>query len=159
GPCGPVNALVVSRTDPDAGLVARDGVPLALYYKWHVGVDGGRARIIAAVDVTAGEVADEELLDRLCKEHEGSTGKTLAEVVADAKYGTAANYRRLEAAGVAASIPLHQSGREHRAMPRSRFPYDPEQDAFVCPEGHRLTRQGWSATAGTSGGVIYRAPP
>lgn len=159
GPQGPVNALVVSRTDPDAGLVAREGVPLALYHKLHVGVDGGRARIITAVDVTAGEVADEELLDRLCKEHQGTTGKILAEVVADAKYGTAANYRRLEAAGVAASIPLHQNGWDQRALPRSRFPYDPARDAFVCPEGQLLTRQGWSATAGTSGGVIYRAPP
>ena len=159
GPQGPVNALVVSRTDPDAGLVARDGVPLALYHKLHVGVDGGRARIITAVDVTAGEVADEGLLDRLCKEHEGVTGRTLAEVVADAKYGVAANYRLLEAAGIAASIPLHRSGREHRAVPRATFVYDAERDRFVCPEGQALARQGWSSTAGTSGGVIYRASP
>src|SRR3712207_7160493 len=57
---GRANALVVSRTDPDAGLVSREGVPLDLYHKVHVGVDGGAARIIAAVDVTPGEVARSE---------------------------------------------------------------------------------------------------
>lgn len=159
GPQGPVNALAVSRTDPDAGLVSRDGVPLALYHKVHVGVDGGRARIITALDVTPGEVADEDLLDRLCKEHTGTTGRTLAEVVADAKYGVAANYRWLEAAGVRASIPVHESGRAHQAVPRADFPYDAARDRFVCPEGHALTRQGWSSTAGTAGGIIYRASP
>src|SRR5215204_5839404 len=61
---GRANELVVSRTDPDAGLVSRDGVPLDLYHKVHVGVDGGPARIITAVDVTPGEVADEDLLER-----------------------------------------------------------------------------------------------
>ena len=91
GVAGRVNEWVASRTDPDAGLVSRPGVPLGLYHKVHVGVEGGRARIITAVDVTPGEVADEELLDRLCKEHEGTTGRTLSEVVADTKYGTFAN--------------------------------------------------------------------
>jgi transposase len=159
GPQGPVNVMVVSRTDPDAGLVARDGVPLARSHKLHVGVDGGQERIITAVDVTAGEVADEDLLDRRCKEHQGTTGMTRVEVVADAKDGVAANSLLLEHAGILASIPLHQSGREHRALPRSRFPYDAERDVFVCPAGQWLTRQGWSSTAGTSGGIIYRASP
>ncbi len=52
GDQGPVNALVTSRTDPDAGLVKREGGPYAFYYKAHVGVDGGRARLITALDVT-----------------------------------------------------------------------------------------------------------
>ncbi|MDP8923074.1 MAG: transposase [Chloroflexota bacterium] len=52
GPRGPVDEQVVSRTDPDAGLVARQGVPLDHYHKVHAGVDGGVARIITAVDVT-----------------------------------------------------------------------------------------------------------
>jgi transposase len=59
GPQGAINELVVSRTDPDAGLVARDGVPLDFYYTAHIGVDGGRQRLITAVEVTPGEVADE----------------------------------------------------------------------------------------------------
>jgi hypothetical protein len=50
-----------------------------------VGVDGGRVRIVTAVDVTGGSVADEHLLERIIDEHEGGTGRTVQDVVADTK--------------------------------------------------------------------------
>ena len=156
---GRANELVVSRTDPDAGLVSRDGVPLDLYHKVHVGVDGGAARVITAVDVTPGEVADEDLLDRLIKEHEGATGRIVAEVVADAKYGTYANYRALDAAGIRASIPPHLGRGKARAVPGELFVYDPASDRFLCPQGQVLGRQGTSCSARPGGGIIYRASP
>src|SRR6266508_3003883 len=121
---GRVNAWVVSRTDPEAELVSRSGVPLDLYYKVHVGVDAGRARIVTAVEVTGGAVADEHLLDRIVREHEGNTGRALAEVVADAKYGTGANYAALEERGIAASIPMHENGAARRALPAAASLYD-----------------------------------
>jgi transposase len=116
GPQGRTNDLVVSRTDPDAALVGRENIPVALYYKVHVGVDGGTARIITAIDVTPGAMADEELLDRIRKEHEGTTGRTVAEVTADAKskYGTHEIYTMLEAAGIHASIPPHRASAQQR---------------------------------------------
>jgi transposase len=159
GPRGPVNEQVVSRTDPDAGLVSRDGVPLDLYHKVHVGVDGGAARIITAVDVTPGEVADEHLLDRLIKEHAGTTGRVVTEAVADAKYGTQANYRALEDDGIRASIPPHAGPAKKRALPGELFAYDPAGDRFVCPVGQALRRQGSSCSARAGGGIIYRASP
>jgi transposase len=156
---GGVNELAASRTDPDAGLVSRDDVPLALYHKAHVGVDGGAARIITAIEVTAGEVADEHLLDRVRKEHEGTTGRTVAEVVADTKYGTQENYQALVSAGILPSIPPHDSW-DHRALPRDVFSYEPGHDRFRCPEGQILARQGRSQTGGGAlGVVIYRAAP
>jgi transposase len=156
---GRANELAVSRTDPDAGLVARKGVPLALYHKVHVGVDGGPARIISAIEATPGEVLDEDLLDRLIKEHEGATGRTVTEVVADAKYGTYANYRALEAGGIRASIPPHLGRGKQRAVPGGEFTYDAAGDRFICPEGQLLRRQGSSRSARPGGGVIYRASP
>jgi hypothetical protein len=121
---GAVNDLVLSRTDPDAGLVKREGVPFGLYHKAHVGVDGGRARIITGVEVTPGEVADEHLLTRLVNEHEGTTGHTVAEVVADTKYGTHENYTRLEGRGIRASIPPHSTTQDRGASSTDRFVYD-----------------------------------
>jgi transposase len=156
---GAINDLVVSRTDPDAGLVARDGVPLAFYYKAHVGVDGGRQRIITAVDVTSGEVADEYLLDRLLKEHEGITRRQVEEVVADTKYGTHANYVRLEESGIRATIPPHSAMRERGEYRADRFVYDLAADGYRCPQGQYLRRQGTSHTAGAAGGIIYRGQP
>ena len=156
---GGVNELAASRSDPDAGLVSHDDVPLAFYHKAHVGVDGGAARIITAIEVTAGEVADEQLLDRVRKEHEGTTGRTVAEVIADTKYGTQENYQALEQAGIAPSIPPHDSW-NHRELPREVFQYDPGHDRFRCPQGQLLARQGRSQTGGGALGVIiYRASP
>jgi transposase len=156
---GTVNELVRSRTDPEAGLVKRDGVPFGFSYKAHLGVDGGRARLITAVDVTPGEVADEHLLDRLLKEHAGATGRTVTEVVADTKYGTHENYTALERQGIRASIPPHSTTSDRGAYSAGRFVYDAVADRFRCPTGQVLTRQGSSRTAGAAGGLIYRARP
>jgi transposase len=54
---GRSNLWAVSRTDPDAEMVSRWGVPLDIYYKVHVGVDAGGARIVTAVEATGGAVA------------------------------------------------------------------------------------------------------
>jgi transposase len=156
---GRVNGWVVSRTDPEAELVSRARVPLDLYYKVHVGVDAGRARIVTAVEVTGGAVADEYLLDRLTREHAGTTGRTVGEVVADTKYGTAANDAALEARGIAASIPMHENGATRRALPADAFAYDAATDSYLCPGDQRLRRQGTSTTGGANGGVIDRARP
>jgi transposase len=158
-PLGPLNDRLVSRTDPDAALVARDQVPPGLYYKVHVGVDGGAARLITAVEVTSGEVGDEQLLDRLLREHTGSTGRTVTEVVADTKYGTQANYLALEAARIRPSIPPFLGGGIRRALGRERFVYDPATDRYRCPAGQPLRRMGRTRTGTPLGGIQYRADP
>jgi Transposase DDE domain len=140
-------------------LVGRENVPVALYHKLHVGVDGGTARIITAIDVTPGDSADEALLDRIRKEHEGTTRRRVAEVTADAKYGTHQIYQMLEAAGIRPSIPPHRASDQQRAIPREQFVYDPVTDRFTCPQGHPLTRQGASHAANIAGSIIYRASP
>lgn len=156
---GRTDDLAVSRADPDAGLVSRGGVPLALYHKVHLGVDGGVARIITALDVTPGDIADEDLPDRICKEHEGTTGRTAEEVIAATKYGTVATYALLEAQGKRASIPPHLAGDQDRAVPREQFVYDSAHDRSVCPQGQPLTRQGVSCTGTASRSIISRASP
>ena len=158
-PLGPLNDRLVSRTDPDAALVARDKVPPGLYYKVHVGVDGGVARLITAVDVTSGEVGDEQLLGRLIREHTGSTGRTVTEVVADTKYGTQANYMALEAAQIRASIPPFPGGGIRRALGREHFVYDPAMDRYRCPAGQPMRRMGRTRTGTPLGGIQYRADP
>jgi Transposase DDE domain len=158
-PLGRLNGRLVSRTDPDAALVARDKVPPGLYYKVHLGVDGGAARLITAVEVTPGDVGDEQLLGRLVREHVGSTGRVVTEVVADTKYGTQANYVALEAARVRASIPPFPGGGIRRAIGRQQFAYDPAADRYRCPAGQSLRRMGRTRTGTPLGGIQYRADP
>ncbi len=158
-PLGPLNERQVSRTDPEAALVTRDKVPPGLYYKMHVGVDGGAARVITAVEVTSGEVGDEQLLERLIREHTGATGRTVTEVVADTKYGTQANYAALAAAQIRASIRPLPAGGIRRAIGRDQFVYDPARDRYLCPEGQPLRRMGKTHTGTFLGGIQYRAAP
>jgi transposase len=156
---GLLNDRLVSRTDPDATVVQRAKVPADLYYKVHVGVDGGQARIITAVDATTGIVGDEQLLPRLVAEHEGNTRRRLLEVAADTKYGTIDNYQWLEERDIRAAIPFSDGGSDHRLIPRSAFLYDPATDTYRCPTGAILTRQGRTTTTAAHPLIIYRPRP
>jgi len=64
----------MSRTDPDASLVARECLskPL-LVHKVHIAVDVGMARIFTAVEITPGEVAEYQVLLTLLGKHIFST--------------------------------------------------------------------------------------
>lgn len=139
--------------------MARDKVPPGLYDKVHLGVDGGAARPITAVEVTSGDIGDEQLLVRLIREHVGSTGRTVAEVVADTKYGTQANYVALETAQIRASIPPCPGGGIRRVLGREQFVYDPATDRYRCPAGQPLRRMGRTRTGTPLGGIQYRADP
>jgi hypothetical protein len=104
-------------------------------------------------------VTDEAVLDRRLKEHAGATGRTVAEVVADARYGTFPVYRDLEAAGIRASIPPLPPRDRTRAVPREAFTYDPAADQYICPVGQVLRRHAHSATAAPGGGTVYWGDP
>jgi hypothetical protein len=156
---GLLNDRLMSRTDPDATVVRRATVPADLYYKVHVGVDGGEARIITAVEATTGIVGDELVLPRLVADHEGNTHRRLREVAADAKYGTVDNYQWLEERDVRAAIPYSDAGSDHRAIPRSAFVYDERADTYRCPNGATLRRCGRTTTTAAHPLVIYRPRP
>jgi transposase len=156
---GLLNERLVSRTDPDATVVQRAKVPADLYYKVHVGVDGGEARIITAVTATTGVVGDEQLLARLVADHEGNTHRRVLEVAADTKYGTVDNYRWLEERGVRAAIPFGDGNSDRRAIPRSAFIYDAATDTYRCPDGATLRRCGRTTTTAAHPLIIYRPRP
>jgi hypothetical protein len=109
--------------------------------------------------VTGGSVADEHLLDRIIREHEGSARQTVQEVVADTKYGTITNYLALEQRAIRPSIPLKPTLADRRAVPVEHFAYDPTADCYTCPDGKTLPRFGASNVGTVTGGVIYRAHP
>jgi hypothetical protein len=62
--------------------------------------------------------------------------------VGDSKYGTAANIRALEDAGIRAYLALPETQhRDSPYYPLAAFRYDPERDLFWCPQGHPLRRE------------------
>ena len=66
-------------------------------------------------------------------------------VVADAAYGSAANYRDLEARGATAYVKYNRFDQEQRgqrkdsALSYTAFVYDSSSDSYTCPEGQTLS--------------------
>ena len=99
---------LISRTDPEATVVSRRGFGLHLAYKVHVAVAGRRGQVITAAVATTGTKADEHRLGEMLWHHRRLSRLVAREVLADAKYGTMANYAYLDQAGMTAFIPSRQ---------------------------------------------------
>lgn len=148
GPLGdphyqPVNATLVSTTDPDAPCVRQnkhgasgDSRPR---YKHHRAIDD-RCGVITAVATTPGDVPEPTQSVNLVDQHERHTGCTAAAVVADCQYGTAENYRQLQSRGLATHMApcLPDRSEANGIFPRERFTYDEARDLDVCPAGQTL---------------------
>jgi len=148
------NEKWVSRTDPDASLVTRKGLakPL-LAHKVHIAVDGGKARIVTAVETTPGGVAECHVLPHLVGKHIFSTRSHPEEVVADRAYGTKEVYRFLEGMGILPTIPQRQTWQNLREKRlKAGFRYDAERDVYICPAGKTLYR----TEERPDGSVVYK---
>jgi len=99
------NNELVSRTDPEATVVSRQGFDLHFAYKAHIAAAGMKGQVITAALATMGVKADEHLLDEMLRYHSKVTGLPVKEAVADAIYGTIANYIFLQEAGMTVFIP------------------------------------------------------
>ena len=135
------NNELVSRTDPEATVVSRRGFDMHLAYKAHVAVAGTKGQVITAALATTGAKPDEHLLREILLYHSKLTNLPVKEVVADAKYGTMANYEFLDKTGMTAFIPPRQRMRGPKGTWGSnQFRYLREQDVFLCPAGVPMKR-------------------
>jgi uncharacterized protein (UPF0179 family) len=138
----------VSKTDPDAAVVAGRGGSRARY-KTHRMIDG-RHGVITATEITAGDVNEAHRLASLLDQHEVRTGHKVRTVTADSKYGTIDNYLHCHDRNVAGYMPdmkqaTATSGRKRGLFPDTKFRYDPEDDAYICPAGERLKEKRFHA--------------
>jgi hypothetical protein len=132
----------VSRSDPDAAPMSTGGGAALGYYDHYV-VDGGRARIILAALVTPADVQENQALLDLLWRARFRWRVRPKRAVADAKYGTVANIRAVEEAGIRAYFPLYIGEAGERTRPyygTSRFRYDAARDVYRCPQDHELRR-------------------
>lgn len=135
------NSELVSRTDPEATVISRRGFGLHLAYKAHLAVGGKDGQVITAAVATTGAKADEHLLEEVLRQHRRLSHLPFRDVVADAKYGTMANYLFLHRTGLRAFIPHRQHKHGPRGVWRSdHFRYLPGDDMFLCPAGKRMKR-------------------
>jgi transposase len=133
----------VSTTDPDASVVRKGKGKAKVRYAEHRAVDSKHG-VITATETAPGAVNEAHKLTELLDGHHKSTRRRAEVVVADSKYGTAANYLALRDREVKAHIPdlstsQKGSGRRAAIFDLSEFIYDETTDTYTCPAGERLT--------------------
>lgn len=133
------NERRVSRTDPEAAIIADRLKGLFLARKVHIGVDGGAARVITAVVATPGDRPEGHQVELLIGQHFWLTGRKPDEVVADRGYSYTRVYEFLRRQRILPTIPRRKPWR-NTAAKRGRlgFVYVPELDRYRCPKGKWL---------------------
>jgi transposase len=126
-----------SLTDPDSGYMCRDRKGEGFYYLNHVTTDN-RHNIITDVHVTPGNVHDSvpylKRLDyQIDKFNFGIDGVSL-----DAGYSTAPICKGLNDRRIFGVIPHVRVRRKGLKYQKRHFEYDPVEDVYICPEGHKL---------------------
>jgi len=145
-----------STTDPDAALMARKKGGLHFGYHDHYAVDGGKDRIILDALVTPADVMENQpFLDLLWRAR--FRWRLLPrQVTGDTTYGTIDGIVALEDQGIRAYVPLPDFDQRTPFYGLSKFTYEPESDAFRCPQGQPLPR---CRTKFAEEVIVYRADP
>lgn len=143
----------ISPVDPDARVGKKYGES-TLGYKDHRTVDH-RCGVITSTITTPANVNDDKVLMASLADHEQNTQMEVQTVTADAGYGTAENYRALEAQNKTGCIPHQRHGvRPNDAVSHDKFRYDEKRDCYVCPAGKDLNLYDREPQ---DGGIRYRA--
>lgn len=150
-----VKETKVSRTDPDAGYMVREGKPKGFFYLDHRTVDG-RLGIVTDTFATPANVHDSIVyLARLDRQRERFDFEVAA-VGLDAGYATAGIARGLENRDILGVTGYRRPTSPRPGMMRkSVFAYEDEADGYRCPQGQLLSY----ATTDRNGYKHYRSDP
>jgi hypothetical protein len=145
----------VSRTDPDAGYMVRDGKPKGFFYLDHRTVDG-RLGIITDTHATPANVHDSIVylgrLDRQRRRFSFDVGA----VGLDAGYATAGIAKGLEERNILGVTGYRRPTPPRSGMmPNKVFTYEAAADRYRCPQGQVLAY----ATTDRTGYRHYKSDP
>jgi hypothetical protein len=130
--------------------------PLQLSYHDHYLTDGGTARIILTVLVTASEVMENQVMLDLLWQTCFRRKRWPHQMAGDTTYGTIDNIVPIEDAGISMYTPLPDFDKRTEYFGASPFTYDPDTDTYRCPNGQTLRRETAKYTEGV---IVYRADP
>ena len=150
-----VKETKVSRTDPNAGYMVRDGKPKGFFYLDHRTVDG-RIGIITDTHATPANVHDSIVyLERLDRQRQRFSFDVRA-VGLDAGYATTGIAQGLEERRILGVTGYRNPTPPRPGMMRKKvFIYEPEADGYRCPQGQLLT----DATTDRNGYRHYKSDP
>ena len=134
------NATHVSRSDPDATLVARDGLKPMLAYSAELWSDA-RAGVITHADAFTATSPEHTTAMRALEQQRGELGLALATMAYDKGCGQGRLYRQLQEFGIVAFVP-HQKYVNSTSGPGlyelKDFAYDARRNVYICPRGCEL---------------------
>ena len=122
-----------SQTDPDSGCI-NHGSKRGIGYLMEATVDCKHG-ILTGVDVYSANEKESVLILRHL-ERQINLGIPMSRLALDRGYETGAVHRGLELLGITGYIPAIQFSNPPE---KYGFSYDPQLDAFICPEGVPLT--------------------
>ena len=122
-----------SQTDPDSGYI-NHGSKRGIGYLMEATVDCKHG-ILTGVDVYSANEKESVLILRHL-ERQINLGISMSRLALDRGYETGAVHRGLELLGITGYIPAIQFSNPPE---KYGFSYDPQPDAFICPEGVPLT--------------------
>lgn len=145
----------ISRTDPEAGYMVRDGKPRGFFYLDHRTVDG-RCGIITDTFATPANLHDSIVyLGRLDRQRERFDLDVRA-VGLDAGYATTGIAKGLEDRGILGVTGYRNPTPPRPGMMRAKaFVYEADRDAYRCPQGQLLPY----ATTDRTGHRQYKSDP
>lgn len=142
-----------SKTDPDSGVLHREGKPVGFFYLDHRTVDG-KVNIITDTYVTPGNVNDDTpYIDRLRTQKE-KFGFAVEAVGLDAGYNTVYTCRDIALMHIQAAMGYRRGVQAKGKYGKYKFKYDTQTEIYTCPQGYPLTYK----TTTREGYQIYRAP-
>lgn len=149
-----VKETKVSRTDPEAGYMVREGKPKGFFYLDHRTVDAAHA-IITDTHTTAVVHDSTVYLGRLDRQIE-RFGFDVAAVGLDAGYATPGIARGLEERQIRGVTGYRNPTPPRPGMMRkTAFAYEPVLDGYRCPQGQLLAY----ATTDRTGYRHYKSDP
>jgi transposase len=133
----PTREIKLSRTDPDAGYMVRDGKPTGFFYLDHRTVDGDHA-LITDIHVTPANLHDSvpylDRLDRMRRRFDFEVGA----VGLDAGYFTPAICKGLVERDIYGVIGYRRPNHREGYFYKREYVYDREQDVYICPNHQSL---------------------
>ena len=149
----PVAQEKVSFTDPDAAWAIKGGPATLAYYDNYL-IDT-HSRVILAVEATPARFRQETIAARRMLGRMQKLGLRPDSVAADKAYGSGEFLAWLLARDIQPHIPVIDRQHQTRGrFTRDAFRYEPQENAYYCPEGKPLHYRGQRRS---SQGYLYRS--
>lgn len=126
----------VSKTDPDSGMLNKNGKEKCFAYSFHTACD--KNGFVLGVKVTAANVHDSVMFEEVLEEVEKRVGKPKA-IAVDAGYKNPYILKTIFDREIIPAVPYTRPKTKDGFMKKHEFVYDEYYDCYICPQNEILT--------------------